>query len=107
MTDNDGWEFAKWTVDQRWSTDEPVEYFGRSFVSTSNDIYAIRVPTTFTEPLKLHLTCSGKFRFKIILIPFSINGGVFIKKHEPSISPVLIETPVEFKILTAASKAVS
>ncbi len=53
MTENDGWEFAKWTVDQRWPTDEPVEYFGRSFVSTSNDIYAIRVPTTFTEPLKL------------------------------------------------------
>ena len=53
MTDNDGWEFAKWTIDQRWNTDEPVEYFGRSFVNTSNDIYAIRVPTTFTEPLKL------------------------------------------------------
>ena len=53
MTENDGWEFSKWTVDQRWPTDEPVEYFGRSFVSTSNDIYAIRVPTTFTEPLKL------------------------------------------------------
>ena len=53
MTENDGWEFAKWTVDQRWPTDEPVEYFGRSFVNTSNDIYAIRVPTTFTEPLKL------------------------------------------------------
>ena len=53
MTDNDGWEFAKWTIDQRWPTAESVEYFGRSFSEKSNQVFAIRVPTTFREPLKL------------------------------------------------------
>jgi len=53
MTDNDGWEFAKWTIDQRWPTTESVEYFGRSFSEKSNKVFAIRVPTTFRDPLKL------------------------------------------------------
>ena len=53
MTENDGWEFAKWTIDQRWPIVESVEYFGRAFSEKSNCIYAIRVPTTFREPLKL------------------------------------------------------
>ncbi len=53
MTDNDGWEFAKWTIDQRWPTTETVEYFGRSFSEKSNKVFAIRVPTSFRDPLKL------------------------------------------------------
>ena len=53
MTDNDGWEFAKWTIDQRWPIVESVEYFGRTFSEKSNSVYAIRVPTAFREPLKL------------------------------------------------------
>ena len=53
MTENDGWEFAKWTIDQRWPIVESVEYFGRAFSEKSNCVYAIRVPTTFREPLKL------------------------------------------------------
>jgi hypothetical protein len=53
MTDNDGWEFAKWTIDQRWPVVESVEYFGRTISEKSNSVYAIRVPTAFREPLKL------------------------------------------------------
>ena len=53
MTDNDGWEFAIWTIDQRWPIVESVEYFGRTFSEKSNSVYAIRVPTAFREPLKL------------------------------------------------------
>ena len=53
MTENDGWSFAKWTLNQRWSTDKNHEYFGRSFGENNRHVYAVRVSSTFTEPIKM------------------------------------------------------
>ena len=53
MTDNDGWAFACWTIQQRWPNDLKYEYFGRSFEKYSRHVYAIRIPITFTEPIKM------------------------------------------------------
>lgn len=53
MTENDGWSFAKWTLDQRWTSDENHEYFGRSFESENRHVFATRVPAIFTEPIKM------------------------------------------------------
>mgnify|MGYP001179975994 FL=1 len=53
MTENDGWSFAKWTLNHRWSTDKNHEYFGRSFGEDNRYVYAVRVPSTFTEPIKM------------------------------------------------------
>ncbi len=53
MTENDGWAFAKWTLDQRWTSDQNYEYFGRSFEVPNRHVYAVRVPTIFTEPIKM------------------------------------------------------
>ena len=53
MTENDGWSFAKWTLNQRWSSDKNHEYFGRSFGENNRHVYAVRVSSTFTEPIKM------------------------------------------------------
>jgi len=53
MTDNDGWAFARWTIQQRWPSDSKYEYFGRSFEKSSRHVYAIRIPIVFTEPIKM------------------------------------------------------
>ena len=53
LTENDGWAFAKWTIDQRWSSEDSCQYYGRSFLGDSQSIFAIRVPNLFIEPIKL------------------------------------------------------
>ena len=53
MTENDAWDFALWTIQQRWSTDSKFENFGRSFSENSNQLFAISISTTFTEPIKM------------------------------------------------------
>ena len=53
MTENDAWDFALWTIQQRWSTDSKFENFGRSFGENSNQLFAISISTTFTEPIKM------------------------------------------------------
>ena len=53
MTENDTWDYAIWTICQRWSPDKKIENFGRSFGDNSNELFAISVSTTFTEPIKM------------------------------------------------------
>ena len=53
MTENDTWDYATWTIKQRWSSDKKIENFGRSFGDNSNELFAISVSTTFTEPIKM------------------------------------------------------
>ena len=53
MTENDTWDYATWTINQRWSADKKIENFGRSFGNNSNELFAISVSTTFTEPIKM------------------------------------------------------
>ena len=53
MTENDTWDFALWSIKQRWPSDTKVEIFGRSFGENSNNLYAISISTTFTEPIKM------------------------------------------------------
>ena len=53
MTENDTWDYALWTIRQRWSSDKKNENFGRSFGNNSNELFAISVSTTFTEPIKM------------------------------------------------------
>jgi len=53
LTENDGWEFARWTINNRWQTENSHEYFGRLFEGKQKSAFAIRVSTIFTEPIKL------------------------------------------------------
>ncbi|MBT3479532.1 MAG: hypothetical protein HOA15_04720 [Candidatus Marinimicrobia bacterium] len=53
LTENDGWAFVQWTINQRWESGGSFEYFGRSFKGKPNSVFAIRVSTIFTEPIKL------------------------------------------------------
>ena len=53
LTENDGWEFAEWTITQRWASSGQFEFFGRFFERRIKSVYAIRVSTIFTEPIKL------------------------------------------------------
>jgi hypothetical protein len=53
LTENDGWEFAEWTIMQRWANSGQFEFFGRFFERRIKSVYAIRVSTIFTEPIKL------------------------------------------------------
>jgi len=55
MSDTDGWEYSKWTIDQRYSSDEKQnsEYFGRSFKDQTNSVFSLRVSTALTENIKM------------------------------------------------------
>ena len=53
MTENDTWDFAVWTIQQRRSLNSKFENFGRSFGNNSSHLFAISVSTTFTEPIKM------------------------------------------------------
>lgn len=53
LTENDGWEFAQWTINHRWPTQDSFQYYGRSFPGKSQSVFAVRVPTIFIEPIKL------------------------------------------------------
>lgn len=63
MTDNDGWAFARWTLNQRYPSDEKFEYFGRSFSNKTGYVYAQRVPAIFTEPIKMAIQELGGVAF--------------------------------------------
>ena len=53
MTENDGWAFGQWTIGQRWAFNDKYEYFGRYFESENRQVYVIRIPNMFTEPIKM------------------------------------------------------
>ena len=53
MTENDGWEFAKWTINQRWPENGDFEYFGRYFDINDRTVFAIRLSRAFADPLKI------------------------------------------------------
>ena len=53
LTENDGWEFARWTINQRWTSKDSYQYYGRSFIGKPQSVYAIRVPNLIIEPIKL------------------------------------------------------
>tara|TARA_Y100000741_G_scaffold365049_1_gene358690 strand:+ start:17020 stop:18714 length:1695 start_codon:yes stop_codon:yes gene_type:complete len=55
MSDTDGWEYSKWIIDQRYSSDEKQnsEYFGRSFKDQTNSVFSLRVSTALTENIKM------------------------------------------------------
>ena len=53
MTENDTWDYAVWTLQQRWSSALKLENFGRSFGNNTNSLFAISISTTFTEPIKM------------------------------------------------------
>jgi len=53
LTENDGWEFAQWTINHRWPTQGSFQYYGRSFPGKSLSVFSVRVPTIFIEPIKL------------------------------------------------------
>ncbi len=49
----DGWDFAKWTINQRWPKKGDFEFFGRYFNSSESKVYAIRVNKAFIDGLKI------------------------------------------------------
>ncbi|MDP6611998.1 MAG: hypothetical protein QF823_06835 [Candidatus Marinimicrobia bacterium] len=53
MTESDGWEFGRWSLNQRWHSEDSFEYFGRHFADQPQSVFVIRVSTIFTEPIKL------------------------------------------------------
>ena len=53
MTIIDAWEFAKWTINQRWPKKGEFEFFGRYFNSYESKVFAIRVSRAFADPLKI------------------------------------------------------
>ena len=56
MSDTDGWEYSKWTIDQRYLSDEnnpQNEYFGRSFKDQTNSVFSLRVSASLTENIKM------------------------------------------------------
>jgi len=56
MSDTDGWEYSKWTIDQRYLFDEnnpQNEYFGRSFKDQTNSVFSLRVSASLTENIKM------------------------------------------------------
>ena len=53
MTVIDAWEFAKWTINQRWPRNGEFEFFGRYFNSYESKVFAIRVSRAFANPLKI------------------------------------------------------
>jgi len=55
MTENDTWDFALWSIQQRFPSDSIVENFGRSFGDNSNKLFAVSIATTFTEPIKMSI----------------------------------------------------
>ena len=49
----DGWDFAKWTINQRWPKHGDFEFFGRYFNTSESKVYAIRVNKGFVDGLKI------------------------------------------------------
>ena len=54
MTENDTWDFAVWTIQQRRSLQiQNLKILDVLLVNNSSHIFAISVSTTFTEPIKM------------------------------------------------------
>ena len=56
MSDTDGWEYSKWTIDQNILSDEnnpQNEYFGRSLKDQTNSVFSLRVSASLTENIKM------------------------------------------------------
>ena len=61
MSEADGWEYSKWSINQRnVSTDNlTYEYFGRAFISETKTIFSIRVSSVLCESLKMSIQEMG------------------------------------------------
>ena len=61
MSDADGWEYSKWSINQRnVATDNlTYEYFGRAFISETKSIFSIRVSSVLCESLKMSIQEMG------------------------------------------------
>lgn len=58
MTEHDGLEFSKWTINQRWPYDGDFEYFGR-FYRKHRKVFVIRLARAFADPLKVAIQQLG------------------------------------------------
>ena len=58
MTEHDGWEFSKWTINQRWPYDGDFEYFGRYF-RKYRKVFVLRLARAFADPLKVAIQQLG------------------------------------------------
>ena len=61
MSETDGWEFSKWTLDQRYSSEENStnEYFGRLFKGEVDSVYSLRVSSLLSETIKMSIQEMG------------------------------------------------
>ena len=61
MSDADGWEYSKWSINQRnvASDDSAYEYFGRSFIPETKSIFSLRISSVLTESLKMSIQEMG------------------------------------------------
>jgi len=61
MSETDGWEFSKWTLDQRYSSEENStnEYFGRLFKGEIDSVYSLRVSSLLSETIKMSIQEMG------------------------------------------------
>ena len=61
MSETDGWEFSKWTLDQRYSPEDNStnEYFGRLFKGEIDSVYSLRVSSLLSETIKMSIQEMG------------------------------------------------
>ena len=61
MSETDGWEFSKWTLDQRYLSEENStnEYFGRLFKGEVDSVYSLRVSSLLSETIKMSIQEMG------------------------------------------------
>ena len=61
MSETDGWEFSKWTLDQRYSSEgnSTNEYFGRLFKGEVDSVYSLRVSSLLSETIKMSIQEMG------------------------------------------------
>ncbi|MED5433743.1 MAG: hypothetical protein VYB52_02720, partial [Candidatus Neomarinimicrobiota bacterium] len=61
MSETDGWEFSKWTLDQRYSPEDNStnEYFGRLFKGEVDSVYSLRVSSLLSETIKMSIQEMG------------------------------------------------
>ena len=61
MSETDGWEFSKWTLDQRYSPKDNStnEYFGRLFKGEVDSVYSLRISSLLSETIKMSIQEMG------------------------------------------------
>ena len=61
MSETDCWQFSRWTLDQRYSSEENStnEYFGRFFKGEIDSVYCLRISSLLTETIKMSIQEMG------------------------------------------------